>query len=170
VPGDSQGGIIAAAAVDEAARRIYFSTAPGLDLLNPQRPTVHALAADTGTIVWENTAEPNAASFAPTSAIPGVVFVGKDLSAVLRAYDASGGTELASVTLPGGFTLASAPAIVDGTAILGAGSGERSSDPTDTANLVSHTPQSITALCVAGTVDCDPGPTEPLRRGRQRAR
>jgi hypothetical protein len=166
VPGGSQGGIIATAAVDEAARRVYFSTAPGLDVLNPQRPTVHALDADTGAIVWENTAEPNAdASFAPTSAIPGVVFVGKDLGAVLRAYDAGTGTELASVGLPGGFTLTSAPAVVDGTVILGAGSGERSSDPTDTANVAAHTPQNITALCVTGTADCDPGPRDRCDEG-----
>jgi polyvinyl alcohol dehydrogenase (cytochrome) len=166
VPGDSQGGVIATAAVDEAARRVYFSTAPGVDLLNPQRPTVHALDADTGAIVWQNTAEPNAdASFAPTSAIPGVVFIGKDLGAVLRGYDSSTGAELASVALPGGFTLASAPAVVDGTAILGAGSGERSGDPTDVANITSHTPQPITALCVSGTPDCDPAPSDRCDEG-----
>ena len=88
VPGGSAGGIIGTAAVDRAARRIYFSTAPGSDddLFNPQRPTVHALDADTGAIVWQNTTEPNAdASFAPTSAIPGVVFAGKDVGGALRA-------------------------------------------------------------------------------------
>src|SRR5262249_41550500 len=72
VRGGEIGGIVATAAVDERARRVYFSTAPGndADLFNPQRPTVHALDADTGAIVWQNTAEPNAdASFAPTSAI-----------------------------------------------------------------------------------------------------
>ena len=166
VPGDSQGGIIATAAVDEAARRVYFSTAPGVDLLNPQRPTVHALDADTGAIVWQNTADPNAdASYAPTSGIPGVVFVGKDLAAVLRAYDAATGVLRASVALPSGFTLASAPAVVDGTAILGAGSGERSGDPTDVANVLSHSPQPITALCVGGTPDCDPAPSDRCDEG-----
>src|SRR6185369_1299602 len=52
VPGGSAGGIIGTAAVDEAARRIFFSTAPGSDedLLTPQRPTVHALDADDGSI------------------------------------------------------------------------------------------------------------------------
>jgi len=166
VPGDSQGGIIATAAVDEAARRVYFSTAPGVDLLNPQRPTVHALDADTGAIVWQNTGEPNAdASYAPTSGIPGVVFVGKDLAAVLRAYDAGTGALRASVALPSGFTLASAPAVVDGTVILGAGSGERSRDPTDVANVLSHSPQPITALCVGGTPDCDPAPNDRCDEG-----
>src|SRR5262245_19409483 len=135
-------------------------------LLNPQRPTVHALDADTGAVVWQNTAEPNAdASYAPTSGIPGVVFVGKDLAAVLRAYDAGTGALRASVALPSGFTLASAPAVVDGTAILGAGSGERSRDPTDVANILSHSPQPITALCVGGTPDCDPAPNDRCDEG-----
>ncbi len=164
VPGDSQGGIIATAAVDEAARRVYFSTAPGVDLLNPQRPTVHALEADTGAIVWENTAEPNAdASYAPTSAIPGVVFVGKDLGGALRAYDARTGTLLASV--PVGFTLASAPAVVDGTVILGGGAGERTGDPFDPANAAAHVPQPVTALCAAGTPGCDPAPDDRCDAG-----
>jgi outer membrane protein assembly factor BamB len=166
VVGSGQGGIIATAAVDEAARRVYFSTAPGDDIFNPERPTVHALDADTGAIVWENTAEPNAdASYAPTSAIPGVVFVGKNLGATLRAYDAASGTLLASVALPGGFTLASAPAVVDGTAILGAGSGERSRDPTDQSDVAAHVPQAVTALCVGGTPGCDPSPDDRCDEG-----
>lgn len=157
VAGSGQGGVIATAAVDEKTRRVFFSTAPGLDIFNPTRPTVHALDADTGAIVWENASEPNAdASFAPTSAIPGVVFVGKDLGAALRVYDAVTGAKLASVPLPSGFTLASAPAVVDGVVILGAGAGERSSDPTDEGNIAAHKPQNVTALCVAGTPGCDP--------------
>jgi outer membrane protein assembly factor BamB len=166
VQGAGQGGIIATAAVDETARRVYFSTAPGTDVFNPRRPTVHALDADTGAIVWENTTEPQAdASFAPTSAIPGVIFVGKDLGAALRAYDAGTGVKLASVTLPGGFTLASAPAVVDGTVILGAGAGERSDDPTDDGNVAAHLPQNLTALCVTGTPGCDPAPDDGCDEG-----
>ena len=164
VAGNGQGGIIGTPAVDETARRIYVSTAPGRDTFNPQRPTVHALDADTGAIVWENTAEPDAdASFAPTSAIPGVVFVGKDLGGALRAYDARTGAKLTSVTV--GFTLASAPAVVDGTAILGAGSGEHTSDPTDTSDVAAHIPQSVTALCAAGTPGCDPAPDDACDEG-----
>jgi polyvinyl alcohol dehydrogenase (cytochrome) len=48
VPGGPIGGIIATATVDEASGRIYFSTAPGTDVLAPQRPTVHALDLETG--------------------------------------------------------------------------------------------------------------------------
>lgn len=166
VPGEGQGGIIATAAVDERARRVYFSTAPGPDIFNPTRPTVHALDADTGAVVWENTAEVDAdASFAPTSAIPGVVFAGKEVGAVLRAYDAGTGSNLVSVSLPMGFTLASAPAVVDGTVILGAGAGERSDDPTDEGNVAAHVPQNVTALCVAGTAGCDPAPNDGCDEG-----
>jgi outer membrane protein assembly factor BamB len=155
VPGGGDGGIIGTAAVDERMRRVYFSTAPGTDddLFSPQQPTVHALDADTGRIVWQNTSEPNAdASFAPTSAIPGVVFVGKNVGGALRAYDAASGALLAS--FPVGVTLASAPAVMNGTIIVGAGSGARGSDPTDPAAIEAALPVDITAFCVAGARGC----------------
>jgi outer membrane protein assembly factor BamB len=156
VPGGSAGGIIATAAVDQKSRRVYFSTAQGsdADVLTPQRPTVHALDLDTGAVVWENTTEPAAdASFASTSAIPGLVFVGKNVGGVLRVYDAATGAKLASV--PVAFTLASAPAIVDGLVILGGGSGTRSDDPGDIANVTAKVPVSVKAFCVAGTEGCN---------------
>ncbi len=164
VPGGGAGGIIGTAAVDEGARRIYFSTAPGTDddLLTPQRPTVHALDADDGAVVWENTTEPNAdASFAPTVAIPGVVFAGKDFGGALRAYDASTGTLLASV--PAGVTLAAAPALVDGLVIVGSGSGARGADPTDPAEIEATSPVDVTAFCVAGTRGCVSQPERSAR-------
>jgi glucose dehydrogenase len=151
VPGGSEGGIIGSAAVDERARRVYFSTAPGndADLFNPQRPTVHALDADTGAIVWQNTAEPNAdASFAPTIAIPGVVLAGRNVGGALRAYDAATGERLASY--PAGRTLASAPGIVDGLVVVGSGSGSRGPDPTDLADVQARAPVDVTAYCVPG--------------------
>jgi polyvinyl alcohol dehydrogenase (cytochrome) len=151
VPGGSAGGIIGSAAVDERARRVYFSTAPGDDddIANPQRPTVHALDADTGAIVWQNTAEDNAdASFAPTLVIPGVVFAGNNLGGALRAYDAATGRKLAS--FPAGASLASAPGIVDGLVIVGSGTGSRGPDPTDIADIFARRPVDVTALCVPG--------------------
>jgi polyvinyl alcohol dehydrogenase (cytochrome) len=157
VPGGSAGGIIATAAVDDVARRIYFSTAPGSDddVFNPQRPTVHALDADNGAIVWQNAAESDAdASFAPTTAIPGVVFVGKDVGGAIRAYDAATGVRLADLSV--GVTLASAPAIVDGIVIVGSGTGARGSDPNDPAAIEATLPVDITAFCVAGTRGCGP--------------
>jgi polyvinyl alcohol dehydrogenase (cytochrome) len=160
VPGGGAGGIIGTPAVDERARRVYFGTAPGTDdVFNPQRPTVHALDADTGAIVWQNTAEPDAdASFAPTSAIPGVVFVGKDVGGVLRAYDAATGTKLASFSV--GVTLAAAPAVLGGVVIVGSGSGARGPDPTDPAEIESTLPVDITAFCVPGTHGCPPKRSE----------
>jgi outer membrane protein assembly factor BamB len=154
VAGGPLGGIIATASVDEANRRVYFSTASGTDVFNPQRPTVHALDLETGAIVWQNTGEPTAdASFAPTSAIPGVVFIGGAATGTLRFYDAASGTRLGGV--PIAFVLASAPAVVDGLVLVGGGVGEQSDDPTDPADFVSRIPQSLTALCVPQSLACD---------------
>src|SRR5213076_1503326 len=134
--------------------RIHFSTAPGTDPFAPQQPTVHALDMRTGAILWQNTAETNAdASFASTSAIPGVVFVGGARSGFLRYYDAATGTKLGSISIA--FVLASPPAVVDGHVLLGGGIGQASDDPNDLANLVSHTPSDVTALCVTHTLACD---------------
>jgi polyvinyl alcohol dehydrogenase (cytochrome) len=153
VPGGDPGGIIATAAVDPKAGRIYFSTAPGsFNPFNPQRPTVHALEKDTGAILWQNTLEENAdASFAPTSALPEVMFVGSIIEGALRAYDATTGDKLASVPL--GFAVASAPAIVDGIVVVGAGVGDRG-NPGSPEDLASRVPQNITALCIPGTRHC----------------
>jgi outer membrane protein assembly factor BamB len=155
VAGDDQGGIIATASVDEANGRVYFSTAPGDDVFNPKRPTVHALDLNTGAILWENTAETNAdASFAPTSAIPGVVFVGGATTPNLRSYDAQTGAKLGSIATSV-VVLASGPTVVDGHVLVGGGAGEQSDDPQDLGNLFSHVPQNITALCVPGSLACD---------------
>ena len=115
---------------------------------------MHALDLDTGAIVWQNTAEPDAdASFAPTSAIPGVIFVGGASSGSLRAYDAASGVKLGSTSVT--VVLAAGAAVVDGHVLVGGGVGERSGNPTDPADVVSRIPQSLTALCVPGTPACD---------------
>jgi hypothetical protein len=155
VPGGPAGGVIATAAVDDEADRIYFGTAPGSfgSVTNPQRPTMHALDAGTGAILWQNTAEPNAdATFAPTSAIPGVVFTGTAVGGFLRAYDTATGDKLAAV--PNGFALASAPAVVDGLVLVGGGIGQRSDNPANPADITSRLPHDLTALCVPGTPAC----------------
>jgi outer membrane protein assembly factor BamB len=155
VPGGAAGGVLATAAVDDANDRIYFSTAPGSfdDVLNPQRPTVHALDAGSGAILWQNTAEANAdASFAPTSAVPGLVFAGSVLGGFVRVYDVATGDRLARVSV--GFALAGAPAIVDGLVLAGAGIGTRSGNPADPSEITSRTPQNVTGLCAPGTAAC----------------
>ena len=155
VAGGEAGGVLATAAVDDDADRIFFGTAPGsyADVLSPQRPTVHALDAGTGAIVWENTTEPNAdATFAPTSALPGVVFAGSIVGGSLRSYDAATGVKLGAVGV--GVALASAPAASDGTLLVGGGIGARSPNPADSSDQSSRIPHPLTALCVPGTPAC----------------
>ncbi len=153
VPGGPAGGVIAPAAVDETAGRIYMSTAPGFDPLNPQRPTVHALDIDDGSILWQNTAEPNAdASFAPTVGIPDLVFVGSVVGGNLRFYDTDTGDKLGSRSIA--FAIACGSTIVDGTLLLGGGIGELSANPASPAYIAAQIPHDITALCILGAADC----------------
>ncbi len=153
VPGGWIGGIIATAAVDEAERRIYLSTAPGTDPVAPQQPTVHSLNMDTGDIVWTNAADGfSDASFAPTSAVPGLVFIGSVIEKGVRIYDSATGEKLATPKV--GFGIASAPAIVDGTVILGHGQGELGPNPSSAADIVARLPSRLTALCVVGNPGC----------------
>jgi polyvinyl alcohol dehydrogenase (cytochrome) len=155
VPGGPAGGIVATAAVDDSTDRIYFGTAPGSfsSVFSPQRPTMHALDAGTGAILWQNTAEPDAdATFAPTSMIPGVVFTGSNIGGNLRAYDAATGDKLASIGV--GFALAAAPVAADGVLLVGAGIGFRTGNPADPGETTSRAPQNLTALCVPATAAC----------------
>jgi outer membrane protein assembly factor BamB len=153
VPGGAAGGIISASSVDAVAERIYISTAPGFDPLDPQRPTVHALDMNDGSIVWQNTAEPNAdASFAPTVAIPELVFVGSVLGGQLRFYDTDTGDKLGSRSI--GFAIACGSTIVDGTLLVGGGIGELSANPNSAAYITAQVPHDITALCVLGASGC----------------
>jgi hypothetical protein len=146
--------------VDEAAGRIYFGTAPGsfADVGTPQRPTVHALDAATGAILWQNTAEIDAdASFSPTSAVPGVAFtsgVSLNPEGLLRSYDVTSGDKVGSTNVSVGLPLASAPAIIDGLVICGGGLGVRNGNPNDIAEVSSRVPNPVTALCVPGTRAC----------------
>jgi len=172
VPGGPAGGVIATAAVDDAADRIYFGTAPGSfgGVATPQRPTMHALDAGTGTVLWQNTAEPSAdATFAPTSAIPGLVFTGSVLGGFARAYDTPTGQQLAA--LPVGFALASAPAFADGLMLTGGGIGQRSGTPGDAADASSRLPHDVRAFCAPGTSACalDVPVAGKLLRARERS-
>src|SRR5207247_1813280 len=58
-----------------------------------------------------------------------------------------------------------ATAAVDGLVILGGGAGQRSGDPTDSADAASKIPVKVTALCVAGTRGCDPRATDGCDAG-----
>jgi outer membrane protein assembly factor BamB len=163
VPGGALGGIIASAAVDQDARRIYFSTAPGdtqPDVYNPQRPTMHALDMDTGAILWDNgttSGFDGDASFAPTSAIPGVVFTGAVLEPLLRAWDAATGALLYSQVISSPVAsnaIASAATVVDGTLLVGTGVGTRTGNPDDLSDKASRQHRALVAMCVPGTRGC----------------
>ena len=164
VPGGDIGGIIATASVDEARRRVFFSTAPGTAALNsppygarqPQRPTVHALDMDTGAIVWQNDEQTTSdASFAPTSGIPGVAFIGSVLPSIARAYQTNddSGTQLLSFAA-GGVAVASGAVVIDGTLLFGVGVGQRASDRSAFQDIVSRLPNPLIALCVPGEPGC----------------
>ncbi len=156
VPGGAAGGVIATAAVDEGAGRVYFSTAPGSfsTVLNPQRPTMHALDAGTGDVLWQNTAEANAdASFSPTSAIPGVAFTGSILGGFVRGYHTATGERLARV--PNGSAVAGPAVALDGMLLVGAGVGRRTGNPSDPSEISSRIPEPLRAYCVPGTRACE---------------
>jgi cysteine-rich repeat protein len=158
VPGGDIGGILATAAADQDLRRIYISTAPGLESdgpFDPQRPTVHTLNMDTGAIVWDNAADTTAyASFAPTSAIPGVMFAGKVPGAIVRSFDSRTGASLGNYDL-GNSALASAPVVVDGMLLVGSGIGTRTSTGSGPSDLTAIVPSPLIALCVPGTPTCN---------------
>ncbi len=160
VPGGAIGGIIATPSVDEGSRRVVFSTAPGEDVLNPQRPTVHALDLDTGAVLWQNTGATGLtgdASYGPTSGVPGLVMVGSVITPHLRFFDAANGALVADHPIPAGDTfsgVASGAAVVDGTLIVGAGIGSRSSGGSSPGDFAAYTPSAIVALCVPGSPGC----------------
>jgi outer membrane protein assembly factor BamB len=164
VPGGDIGGIIATAAVDELRRRIYFSTAPGDGNANgppgpPQRPTMHALDMDTGAVVWDNAADQSfGASFGPTSALRGLVFAGHVPFALLRPFQSAGdaGTQLGAFPLDNVAALASAPVVVNGTLLVGAGIGTRTQTGSSPGDFSANTPSDLFALCVPGVGDCLP--------------
>src|SRR5262249_9124911 len=105
-------------------------------------------------VAWN---EPNVLpSYAPTSAIHGLVFTGELASGRARIHSAATGEVIGSVdtaSAPSG--LAGAPTIVGGMILTGGGTGERGgSDPTDQAYLTSIVNTPVSAFCVEGTPGC----------------
>lgn len=153
VEGGSFSGIIATAAVDQERGRIYFSS-PYQEIDNPQRPNVHALDMNSGAIVWQR--DLPLGSFAPTSAIPGVVFTGSVL-AKIYAFDADSGEQLYASPNIGNTSVASGVVVNDGILFVGGGIGARSpvtGNFPSTATANSWIPNNVTALCVPGTPSC----------------
>jgi outer membrane protein assembly factor BamB len=160
VPGGFAGGIIGTPAVDEKRGRIYFATGPGVDPMNPQQPTVHALDARTGAVLWENDgSQPGDgdSAFGPTAATAKLVFVGSVVAPRLRIYDAATG-ELLAGHLVGdallGSAIASGAVPIDGTVLVGTGIGTLTGNPSSPSEITARFPSSLVALCVAGKKGC----------------
>ena len=139
--------------MDQDRGRIYFSS-PYQDLDNPQTPNVHALDINTGEIIWQR--DLPLGSFAPTSAIPGVVFTGSVL-AKIYAFDADNGEQLYASPNIGNTSVASGVVVNDGILIVGGGIGARSpvtGEFPSTSTQNSWIPNNVTALCVPGTTNC----------------
>ncbi len=150
VAGGDIGGILAAASVDEADRRIYLSTAAGLSSVHqppagPQKPTHQALDMDEGTIVCENGTGEVFGSFGPTTAIPDVAFFGNVPVAVLNARNTSTGAVILQLFLGNFFALASGAVPYGGSLLHGEGIG-----PGSTAS----DPSRLLALCATGSGVC----------------
>jgi hypothetical protein len=150
------GGIIGTASVGEG--RIFFSTAIGQTLANPQRPAAHALSATDGSIAWENSMQ--LPSYAPTAGVPGVVFMGELASGRVHAYDTDDGTQLVSLDakgIPGGV---SALAVVTGGELfVGGGTGVRGGAP-GSGSFAADFDTPLSAFCVGGHNGCPPEPCD----------
>ncbi len=154
VDGGPEGGIIGSAAIVEGT--VFFSTAIGVSLSDPQRPAAWALSAGDGHVVWSNPdLDP---SFGPTLAIPGLVFRGElgtgggELE-VLRSSSGELWQELNTLGQPGG--VASAPAIAGGVLFTGGGTGVRGG-MRDVVYAVSEFDTPVSAFCIEGTPGCEP--------------
>ena len=153
VEGGSFSGIISTAAVDPALGQVYFSN-PYQHLDDPQHPNVHALDLHTGEVRWQR--DLPLGSFAPTSAIPGVVFAGSVLFK-LHAFDARTGEELYASPNIANTSVASGIVVHQGIVLVGGGIGARhpvTGEFPDTSTENSWIPNNVTALCVPGTAGC----------------
>lgn len=153
VAGGPIGGIIASASVGNG--QVFFSTAPGISLDFPQRPAAWALRASDGTVKWSN--QNATASFAPTTAIPGVVFMG-GLFGTMVARDADHGDTLRRFVLGGPVSsIASAATVLGGEIFVGQGTGARGVPPEEQSYQASVIPSYVSALCLPDASDCPAG-------------
>jgi hypothetical protein len=112
-------------------------------------------------VVWNNGAAGgtlNDASYAPTTGIPGLVLTGTVIAPFVRFWDAAAGgfvrflqvEDEGTVVNPSVFSGAT---VVDGTLIVGQGTGVRE-DPHDFSYELSQMPRALHAFCVPGTLGC----------------
>jgi outer membrane protein assembly factor BamB len=134
--GGNTGGFIGTAAFDGSqvvgATAIGDVNLPSLAVCEPsnprdtpiQEPSLHAFAAATGAVQWQQT---RSQSFAPVSLAAGVVFSGS-IGPVLQAYEARTGRLLARFVLPGSVNSGATPVgrmvfVGSGISATGTGSG-----------------------------------------------
>ena len=87
-----------------------------------------------------------------------MVIVGSVMTPHLRIFDADDGALLLDRNIghPGTLSgIASGAAVVDGTVLVGAGIGTRTSSGSSPGDFAAYTPSALVALCVEGTPACD---------------
>jgi polyvinyl alcohol dehydrogenase (cytochrome) len=152
VPGGAIGGMLGSPAAGDG--RIYLGTGIGEEIENFQKPAAWTLNAADGEIVWSNEDAPP--TYSPTSAIPGLVFIG-GIDASMHAYDADTGELLRAFPLGG--LMVSSPAIVDGELFVGSGFGAKGAGDDIAAQLAGQ-PAWIWGFCIQGQEGCEGEPIE----------
>jgi len=147
VAGGAIGGMTGTPAV--TGGRVYFGTAFGEEITDPQRPHAWALNAVDGVVAW--TQEEAPPFYGGTSAAPGIVFMG-GVDGMVRAYDADTGAVLAELSVSG--LVFSQAAIVDGEVFVGSGFGTQGAGDTDIEQVLARTPAAIWAFCIEGVEGC----------------
>ena len=147
VAGGAIGGITGTAAVGEGM--VFFGTGIGKSIEEFQRPSAWALRADDGEVLWSEDAAP---FYGPTSAVPGVVFMG-GVDNRLRGFDADTGEILVSLRL--GELAFSQAVIVDGEVFVGSGFGAQSATSIEEAAERGLRRAGVWAFCIAGAPGCE---------------
>jgi outer membrane protein assembly factor BamB len=152
VPGGPIGGIIASAAVGNG--QVFFSTAIGTSIELPQQPSAWSLRASDGAVIWSKSNAPP--SYAPTTAIPGLTFMGGLLGQMVARDADTGDIPLGARVLLGmvGSSVSSAATVVGGEIVVGAGTGARGVPPDEQSYIQSLVPSYVNARCLPDAPDC----------------
>lgn len=151
VEGGPIGGIIGSASVGEG--RIVFSTGFGRSISRPQKPAVHALNANDGSIAWQDSGVDT--SYASCNGAPGVALCGSTPRPAINIFDRDAGTLLKTIgasPVPGG--VAATTAMVEGHIFVGAGTGGFNEGPD--AEREARRDTALSAFCVEGAPGCTP--------------
>lgn len=151
VPGGPIGGIIGSASIGEGVA--VFSTGFGVSISRPQKPSVHALNLNDGSIRWEDSSADT--SYAPCMGVPGLALCGGTPRPNVNLFDRDAGTLLKSILaapVPSG--VAAGATIVGGQVFVGAGTGAFNEGEDAFREANRDTP--LAAFCIDGTPGCAP--------------